>query len=1522
MKTDRARIRVFLSSTWLDLQPEREAVEKILHRMRTVEYSGMEYFGSRSEGAREVSLAEVATCDLYIGLLAGRFGSGITEAEYRTAREAGLPCFFYIKRESHVAADQRDKSPEALARLQAFRNEITNPDSGHLAQPFSGPADLASQVAADLHNWVFAQVLAERLQTAAHAGELGLVRQITEFVTDEAPLREALYSRGVPLASNLLDSLLTLAGPAVLKRLLQGFEKLGTDYAARIQNFLDNYLGTADHAVPFGGRDQELRQLDEWLDSANAEPYLLLSGGAGSGKSALLAQWSRRLLGRDECTVVLVPVSIRFRTNLAGVVFPILATRLAEIHGERTPRGDTPPEVWRGVVSTYLARELPPGRRLVLVLDGLDEGADWNAGPDLFPLAPPSGLRIVASARHTAVAPDSDTWLRRLGWDAAGRARSMALRALTPEGITDVLRNTASLTESSGDPSKVAREIYRLTAGDALLIYLYVSDLQRGTTLAHLTRVTPGLEGYFTTWWDDQRAVWGAATPLRQKDVQAILSILSMALGPLTRDDILALAPRDADLSGWTLDDALRPVERFVTRSGSEDVYVFSHPRFGAFLRDRMGAAEQRRWESRYLQWGEQTLDALREQRLEPEDVSSYLVHYFGVHLEHSHSGAASLLRLASAAWRQAWEKYDDGPAGFMNDVNRAWIVLDRENIAALKAGQAPPWLSDAVHLALLRAELRSSTPGLTPQLRERLVETGVWSLSRGIAAARVIADNAERAETLGRRAAFADEAQRASLEQEALEAALQEREPAKQGKVLGRMVATFNDAPLAELVVAMNRLLWERRTVLYDVTKWLMATGDASTIIQLARQSHISLADALDAGSLCAAVDDNRHELITALVRAASATSKEILRVIAVHYAARKLPLPHWVLELAQDEGKHVGGIAQLAALSRGESVDFSLADAEWIVAVVSGDILAPHEDVAALVLDIRDRIRPDLRDELASLLRRAFKASRPVVNLLTTAGSVLDVTLQYLQDASDGDERKEAVASIAAVFSDFSEEQIATLLKGCEDESERNSVLFAVALRLARMGKDSKAVDTVKRTTYRQILNPALAVLLRDLSSECRRRVGLPMLRSLDLDLESHRAIAANLMDVLAAEVDKSDLRRFADSMGRPERVPEQLLATLALRTTASTLDFEQILAPYVDDAHVHPALLRAGITGGMMVRRRIAEMMLTRPPYVTADVRLVGTVVRGLPEEERRERFESLRELAERTAPLEVKLLMQARLARLAGWDDAPLQSLEEVFDLLPRLDDEQRRDVLRWLHERTRGAEQQRVTDRIVEELHARYSSLNRHDELLFEALPESKVQEYAGDLSQMSAPHVWAAIASSLDADSRSRLLRWARMITTLDADLTRVLLAFAPFLEGTERDEVIELLIGPRLIRHLGDALAQEFLFLESNGVDFWQRFGILLATFGPEHWVAMVAEPNSEFRDAALYVFSVPVRQANRMKQYRLLQSLLAPRTEASTAELLSCLSTLAPLIQGIGGPLALESCRSVLDRVPAPLA
>lgn len=59
---------IFVSSTWLDLQPERTAVKKALQRMRQTKLNGMEYLGSRDENTKEVSLAEVDRSDVYVGI--------------------------------------------------------------------------------------------------------------------------------------------------------------------------------------------------------------------------------------------------------------------------------------------------------------------------------------------------------------------------------------------------------------------------------------------------------------------------------------------------------------------------------------------------------------------------------------------------------------------------------------------------------------------------------------------------------------------------------------------------------------------------------------------------------------------------------------------------------------------------------------------------------------------------------------------------------------------------------------------------------------------------------------------------------------------------------------------------------------------------------------------------------------------------------------------------------------------------------------------------------------------------------------------------------------------------------------------------------------------------------------------------------------------------------------------------------------------------------------------------------------
>jgi tetratricopeptide (TPR) repeat protein len=142
--------KVFVSSTWLDLEPERKAVETALRRMSTTDFVGMEYFGSRDENTQRASLDEVDRSDVYVGIFAGRYGSGITEDEYRRARERNLPCFIYLKAESAITLDKYEQKQKQRTRLNKLKAELRK---AHTVSEFATPEDLASKVTADLHTW-------------------------------------------------------------------------------------------------------------------------------------------------------------------------------------------------------------------------------------------------------------------------------------------------------------------------------------------------------------------------------------------------------------------------------------------------------------------------------------------------------------------------------------------------------------------------------------------------------------------------------------------------------------------------------------------------------------------------------------------------------------------------------------------------------------------------------------------------------------------------------------------------------------------------------------------------------------------------------------------------------------------------------------------------------------------------------------------------------------------------------------------------------------------------------------------------------------------------------------------------------------------------------------------------------------------------------------------------------------------------------------------------------------------------
>src|SRR3954466_4767793 len=103
--------RVFVSSTWLDLQPERQALMNALHRMEEMRFVGMEFFGNRPDDTHAASLDQVEACEVFVGVIGFRYGSGITAAEYRRARQRGLPCFIYFKDEKNRTSELTDGDP-------------------------------------------------------------------------------------------------------------------------------------------------------------------------------------------------------------------------------------------------------------------------------------------------------------------------------------------------------------------------------------------------------------------------------------------------------------------------------------------------------------------------------------------------------------------------------------------------------------------------------------------------------------------------------------------------------------------------------------------------------------------------------------------------------------------------------------------------------------------------------------------------------------------------------------------------------------------------------------------------------------------------------------------------------------------------------------------------------------------------------------------------------------------------------------------------------------------------------------------------------------------------------------------------------------------------------------------------------------------------------------------------------------------------------------------------------------------
>ena len=382
--------------------------------------------------------------------------------------------------------------------------------------------------------------------------------------------------------------------------------------------------------------------------------------------------------------------------EVLGWIFMMIAGAIALIIGGPALAGKDCPVPVEAAGSHYadqvaeLLQELPSTRKRVLVvLDGLDEALGGGFDASIFPSVAVPGLKILLSARLEADSPDASGWLRRLGWEiGANVERPLELKSLDPDGVADVLvRMGAPLAVLSAQRHLVERLTY-LTEGEPLLLRYYAEDLWQRREAAQRFRVEdldamkPGFAAYFQRWLNDQEKAWrdeGASVdPLA---VDATLAVLACAFGPLGRDDLARLVNEVHGVPFvLSTQRLLKPVRRFVMRTPDADTeggYILSHPKIGQYLRDDyLNASAVRMTFQGFADWGRRTVAALNAGSLPPARAPIYLLEFYVQHLGKVDGTLDDFMPLAENGWRRAWEAREGGSQGFTNDVQLTWTVL------------------------------------------------------------------------------------------------------------------------------------------------------------------------------------------------------------------------------------------------------------------------------------------------------------------------------------------------------------------------------------------------------------------------------------------------------------------------------------------------------------------------------------------------------------------------------------------------------------------------------------------------------------------------------------------------------------------------------------------------------------------------------------------------------------------------------------------------------------------------------
>lgn len=200
--------RVFISSTFLDLAPERRLVLQAIQDLNaSLATLGIALIpidlqrGAAPGPPLNVCLAEVGRSDIILTIVARCYGStsttglSMTEMEFDEATKRGLHRFVYYKNDAVIVLPEHiDTEPDMIQKLLQFRKKI---DSQLKRDIFMNPDELRGHVIRDLMKWILTRPDVAKSIPASVAGVV---------FTGSSTILEALASGRWNDAANALYS--------------------------------------------------------------------------------------------------------------------------------------------------------------------------------------------------------------------------------------------------------------------------------------------------------------------------------------------------------------------------------------------------------------------------------------------------------------------------------------------------------------------------------------------------------------------------------------------------------------------------------------------------------------------------------------------------------------------------------------------------------------------------------------------------------------------------------------------------------------------------------------------------------------------------------------------------------------------------------------------------------------------------------------------------------------------------------------------------------------------------------------------------------------------------------------------------------------------------------------------------------------------------------------------------------------------------------------------------------------------